>query len=169
MTGTVVVITGASSGIGAALAERLARDGASVALVARRPDALRAVGERCGANAMAIVPATRMASGRARVRCCSSSFFCFDAATGDVLWSFRANGPISGSPTIIAGRVYFATLAQRTYALDAATGHLVWTFPDGKYSPVVADTKRLYLVGYTRLYGLEEPTPKQPRGAARRP
>ncbi len=55
MTGTVVVITGASSGIGAALAERLARDGASVALVARRPDALRAVGERCGANALAIV------------------------------------------------------------------------------------------------------------------
>ncbi len=55
MTGTVVVITGASSGIGAALAERLARDGASVALVARRPDALRAVCERCGANALAIV------------------------------------------------------------------------------------------------------------------
>ena len=55
MTGTVVAITGASSGIGAALAERLARQGASVALVARRPDALRAVCERCGANALAIV------------------------------------------------------------------------------------------------------------------
>ncbi len=55
MTGTVVVITGASSGIGAALAERLARQGASVALVARRPDALRAVCERCGANALPIV------------------------------------------------------------------------------------------------------------------
>ena len=29
----------------------------------------------------------------------------------NVLWKFKANGPISGSPTIVAGRVYFATLA----------------------------------------------------------
>lgn len=86
----------------------------------------------------------------------SRSLYCFDAATGDVLWSFRANGPISGSPTVIAGRVYFATLERETYALDARTGRLQWTFPDGKYSPVVADQKRLYLVGYARVYGLEE-------------
>ena len=82
------------------------------------------------------------------------NFYCFDAATGDVRWSFHANGPISGSPTIINGIVYFATLAQRTYALNAVTGKQVWTFPDGKYSPVVADQKRLYLVGYARVYGL---------------
>jgi outer membrane protein assembly factor BamB len=84
----------------------------------------------------------------------SRTFYCFDAATGAVRWKFKANGPISGSPTIIAGRVYFATLTRRTYALDARTGHLVWTFPDGKYSPVVADSKRLYLVGYAKIYGL---------------
>jgi outer membrane protein assembly factor BamB len=52
------------------------------------------------------------------------------------------------------GRVYFATLAGRTYALDARTGALDWTFPDGKYSPVVADADRVYLVGYTKVYGL---------------
>ena len=86
----------------------------------------------------------------------SHTFFCFDAATGDVLWQFKANGPISGSPTIVAGRVYFATLKGTTYALDATSGALSWTFPDGKYSPVVADAKRLYLVGYARLYGLGE-------------
>jgi outer membrane protein assembly factor BamB len=86
----------------------------------------------------------------------SGSFFCFDAATGDVRWSFRANGSISGSATIVAGRVYFSTLTGRTYALDAKTGHELWSFPDGKYSPVVADPKRLYLVGYTRIYGLDE-------------
>jgi NADP-dependent 3-hydroxy acid dehydrogenase YdfG len=51
----VVVITGASSGIGAALAELLARKGMSVALVARRAEALHAVTQRCGANAFAIV------------------------------------------------------------------------------------------------------------------
>jgi outer membrane protein assembly factor BamB len=86
----------------------------------------------------------------------SHKFFSFDAATGAVKWSFKANGPISGSPTIIAGRVYFATLKGRTYALDARTGALAWTYPDGKYSPVVADATRLYLVGYAKLYGLDE-------------
>lgn len=86
----------------------------------------------------------------------SKRFFAFDAATGRIVWSFRANGPISGSPTVVAGRVYFATLKGTTYALDARTGSQVWTFPDGKYSPVVADADRLYLVGYAKVYGLAE-------------
>jgi outer membrane protein assembly factor BamB len=83
-------------------------------------------------------------------------FYCFDAATGDVKWTFKANGKISGSPTVMNGVVYFATLKQRTYGLDARTGKQVWAWNDGKYSPVVADDKRLYLVGYARVYGLEE-------------
>jgi len=49
------VITGASSGIGAALAQRLAAHGAAVALAARRDEALRHVAERCGADAQPIV------------------------------------------------------------------------------------------------------------------
>ena len=86
----------------------------------------------------------------------SGTFFAFDAATGDVKWKFRAGGPISGSPTVLAGRVFFSTLKRRTYALNAMTGRLLWSFPDGKYSPVVADDSMVYLVGYTRLYGLAE-------------
>ena len=83
-------------------------------------------------------------------------FYALDAATGDVRWSFRANGPISGSATVLAGVVYFSTLERRTYALDARTGKELWSFPDGKYTPVVADPKRLYLVGYARVYGMVE-------------
>lgn len=55
MSNLVVVITGASTGIGAATAERLAREGSSVVLVARRADALAAVAARCGERAHAIV------------------------------------------------------------------------------------------------------------------
>jgi NADP-dependent 3-hydroxy acid dehydrogenase YdfG len=51
----VVVITGASGGIGAALAERLAGGGASLGLVARRAEALGEVAARCGPNAIPIV------------------------------------------------------------------------------------------------------------------
>jgi short-subunit dehydrogenase len=51
----VVVIIGASGGIGAALAELLAARGAALALVARRDDALRAVATRCGERAFPIV------------------------------------------------------------------------------------------------------------------
>ena len=73
----------------------------------------------------------------------------------------------------MGGLVYFATCrycgqhgsatrsrAARTFALDARTGKLVWTFPDGQYSPIVADRERVYLVGARGVYGLE------PRGAS---
>jgi short-subunit dehydrogenase len=55
MEDKVVVITGASGGIGAALAELVAARGASVALVARRRGALEAVAARCGGRALVIV------------------------------------------------------------------------------------------------------------------
>jgi NAD(P)-dependent dehydrogenase (short-subunit alcohol dehydrogenase family) len=55
MDDRVVVITGASSGIGAALAEMLGRRGMSLVLVARRKDALDAAAARSGDNAHVVV------------------------------------------------------------------------------------------------------------------
>ena len=50
-----VVITGASAGIGAALAERLSANGDRLVLVARREAELREVAARCGGNALPLV------------------------------------------------------------------------------------------------------------------
>jgi len=55
MSDNVVVITGASTGIGAALAELLANRGMSVVLMARRQKELESVAERCGGRALPVV------------------------------------------------------------------------------------------------------------------
>jgi NADP-dependent 3-hydroxy acid dehydrogenase YdfG len=55
MQDKVIVITGASAGIGAALAELVGKQGARPVLAARSERELSAVAARCGANALAVV------------------------------------------------------------------------------------------------------------------
>jgi outer membrane protein assembly factor BamB len=90
--------------------------------------------------------------GRIFVGSYDHTFYALNAATGALLWKFPANGPISGSATVVDGIVYFATLKRRTYGLDARTGKQVWTWPDGAFTPVVTDGRRLYVVGWAKVY-----------------
>jgi outer membrane protein assembly factor BamB len=84
----------------------------------------------------------------------TGTLFCFDAATGDVRWKYRTNGPISGSPIVINGVVYVSSLKGRTYGLDPRSGKLLWSFRRGAYAAVISDRRRLYLVGYARIFAL---------------
>lgn len=92
------------------------------------------------------------------------ALYSFDAATGDVNWRFHADGPISGSANVVGGIAYISTLIRTTYGIDAATGQMVWRFDDGRYTPVVADSRRIYLVGEGKLMGVRplRVTPHQP-------
>jgi outer membrane protein assembly factor BamB len=94
------------------------------------------------------------------------NFHAFSAATGDRLWRFSASAAIHGAPSVIDGLVYFAacprcgSVASRfakqgdrgTYALDALTGKQVWHWPDGVFSPAVADSQHLYITGRSRVF-----------------
>jgi len=108
-----------------------------------------------------------LAGGTAYIGSYDHRLYALSQATGRIRWTFDAGAPISGAPTVLGGLVYFSTCgscssfesnprARRTFALDARTGRLAWRFPDGEYSPVIADRERLYVTGFTSLYGLEQ-------------
>ena len=96
-------------------------------------------------------------------------FYALDAVTGDTRWVREMPAAVHGAPTVMDGLVYLSTCGfcgqkgvrsakkgpNGTYALDARTGKLVWEFPDGQYSPLVADAERVYITGATRVYALE--------------
>ena len=56
--GRVAIVTGASRGIGFAVAERLIREGARVVVTARTPEALQQAADALGGRAVAIAVAT---------------------------------------------------------------------------------------------------------------
>ena len=51
-----------------------------------------------------------------------------DAATGELVWRFIAEGPVRFAPALAHGKAYVASDDGYLYCLDAKTGTLVWRF-----------------------------------------
>ncbi len=61
---------------------------------------------------------------------------CLDAASGEVRWSFFAEGPVRFAPVVWKNRVYFGADDGCVYCLQAVGGELVW-----KYRPSSEDRR----------------------------
>jgi outer membrane protein assembly factor BamB len=83
------------------------------------------------------------------------NFYAFNAKSGAVRWKHHAGGRISGGAQIVGGIVYFSDLGDRkVIGLSPKTGRVRFTYPDGAFNPVVADLKRLYVIGFGNIYAL---------------
>jgi len=83
-------------------------------------------------------------------------FFAIDARTGKPRWRYDVGGPVPGTATVIGHTVYTSSFkTQETTGLDARTGKRTFHIKQAGYTPMVSDGKRLFLVGYYDLIGLE--------------
>jgi hypothetical protein len=56
---------------------------------------------------------------------------------------------------VIGNVVYFSNLGSKTtIGLNAVSGNQVFSFPDGAFTPVIADYHAIYLDGYAQIYQL---------------
>ena len=75
------------------------------------------------------------------VGCRDKQVYCFERATGKILWRFRARRPVDSSPVIAGNRVVVGSDDGRLYILDKADGKMVWSYEIGSAvgtSPAVA-------------------------------
>jgi len=93
-----------------------------------------------------------------------TKFYALDARSGAVRWSHDSGGEISGAATIVGDIVYFSSFDAGTTGLDVRSGKVRFRWPDGRYTPVISDGERIYLTGYSQVYGLE-PRAAKPRAA----
>jgi NADP-dependent 3-hydroxy acid dehydrogenase YdfG len=139
LAGTVALVTGASSGIGEATARRLADNGASVVLVARRRDRLEALAteiEQSGGAALAVqADITDRAQAEAAVQRGVERFGRLDILVNNA--GLMLLGPVVGADPDEWDRMIALNAQGLLYTTHAALPHLLKAAEDG--SRQVAD------------------------------
>jgi NADP-dependent 3-hydroxy acid dehydrogenase YdfG len=133
LEGTVALVTGASSGIGAAAARSLAAAGAVVALAARREDRLtQLAAEITQANGRALVhetDVTNSSQAQAAVEATVSEFGRLDILINNA--GVMLLGPIEDAPVEEWERMVHLNLLGLLYTAHAALPHLLQAAEDG--------------------------------------
>jgi NADP-dependent 3-hydroxy acid dehydrogenase YdfG len=126
LSGTVALVTGASSGIGEATAVALAERGATVALVARRRDKLEALAERIGGDGKALVieaDVSDQAQAEAAVESAVGELGRLDTLVNNA--GVMLLGPIVGAPLEEWQRMVTRNVLGLLYCTHAALPHLL--------------------------------------------
>ena len=133
LAGTAALVTGASSGIGAATARRLAQDGACVALVARRRDRLQALAagiENAGGTALAVeADITNRAQAETAVQQAAGQFGRLDILVNNA--GLMLLGPVVGADPQEWDRMIAINVQGLLYTTRAALPHLLQAAEQG--------------------------------------
>jgi NADP-dependent 3-hydroxy acid dehydrogenase YdfG len=133
LAGTVALVTGASSGIGAAAARTLAERGAAVALVARRKDRLEQLAAditRGGSRALVLeTDVTDAAQARDAVEATVRDLGRLDVVVNNA--GVMLLGPIENAPVDEWERMVHLNLLGLLYTAHAALPHLLRAAEDG--------------------------------------
>jgi NADP-dependent 3-hydroxy acid dehydrogenase YdfG len=124
LQGKVVLVTGASSGIGEAVALSLSAAGAQIAVGARRTDRLRTIAERAEGEVLPLeLDVTELRSNRDAVAATVERFGRLDVLVNNA--GVMLSGPIAGADTAEWDTMVRTNLLGTMYATHAALPHLL--------------------------------------------
>ncbi|MEY9939061.1 SDR family NAD(P)-dependent oxidoreductase [Streptacidiphilus sp. MAP5-3] len=133
LTGTVALVTGASSGIGAATTRRLAEDGAALVLVARRKDRLEDLAaeiENAGGTALAVeADITDRLQAQAAVQQAVERFGRLDTLVNNA--GLMLLGPVLGADAEDWDRMIAVNVQGLLHTTHAALPHLLQAAEQG--------------------------------------
>jgi len=88
------------------------------------------------------------------------NFYCYEAATGEIVWTLPLRGDIWAAPLLADGKIYVGTDRRLFYVLRAGrTPEILgeMEMPGRIFAPAAASGNTLYVAGDGFLYAVEAP------------